>query len=810
MTEINHCAKLSVVGQGEQAGKWQQLLVAELVRTHNFTSEPAQADALVVVIGPSFSDSMDSASVDENGCIKTICNALDHGKKLLPVMVGGATLPRESLLPKVICAINEFQALTLDREASVPSIASKLVLAVKPASQRYVSEGRRECRVFISYRRDDCWYWASLLRAALALRIGPQNVFFDISSIEPGQDFDNEIKSSIRNSTDFVILVGSNFLICDEAGYRRIDRPEDFVRREIQIALYNRKTIHIIHIGDAALPNIAQLPADIAPAFRGSVLHHLDDYTTIGAIADNIVMHNLQAKWFKPVGKSIGLIQAAPDRSMTAAIPRLAEHGWRPMDSAERKGTLVMTRSGANTFRFVIDLINFKLTLEEHASTWKSLGLKRWIKRKSFLLVLDDIDSDPIAQSDGLIEALANPSAYLDRIGRYDYDDLPISLPKAQRQLRALSAMVRANSQPGHRALDQYARESARIRAKDGLPELPRISRVMLGENATAQDVAFNAFTGCFLVASSSGIYSIDVHGLCAERFRYRSDLTLIAISNQGQLAVASRSNRLWILSHDGKEIAKGKTPYSLWQQFREPERQFFSTLSWREDGTCIAIGAYDSIWIYHLNSSSFEQIKLRDDMCMWKGASALFIPDSDDLILMQRYMIWRMSKATGQIGPQLDLATGSDLYDQHSDGINWGDDCHSMGFAPECIAISNDSDHLAVGGNDAQLVLLDGASLKPLTMRVWHHPLVNPEKNGSVEALAFSPDGHLLASVANDNRLVVGDVQTGDPLAEAKLSIEAVRPYSRLKHRVCWSTDCAQIGVTNGEGGVEIFGVRY
>ncbi len=325
--------------------------------------------------------------------------------------------------------------------------------------------------------------------------------------------------------------------------------------------------------------------------------------------------------------------------------------------------------------------------------------------------------------------------------------------------------------------------------------------------------MAFNAVMGQFVVGSDWGLYAIDAGQASARRLGPCLDLIVVAPSRSGLVAGATYQNRLWVLDGHGAEIVKGKTPYSLWQR-RASKYWHFATLSWHADGARIAIGGYDHIWIYRLDSKAFEQLPLRDDVdLMNQGASALFVPGSDDLVVMQRWTVWRVSVATGRTGAQLDTAAGSDWYDPHTYNLfpspGSGPRGHK-GFFPHCIALSADGRRLAVGGNDAQLVLLDSVSLQPLTMRVWHLPLVDAVTNGEVEALAFSPDGQMLASVANDNRLVVGDAQTGDPLAEAKLSVEAGQPYFRLERRVCWSANGAQIAVTNGEGRIEIFDVSH
>ena len=477
MTELSHSTRLSIVGQGEQAGEWQQLLESELARTDNLAAEPAQADGLVVVIGSSFAEALNRSPGRRNKCAEEIRGALAQGKMLLPVTVGGAALPQAGSLPKDIRSLTGFQAITLDCEAGVPGVAARLVVAAGTAGQKYVPAAQVR-RVFISYRRDDCWYWASLLGTALTLRLGAPNVFFDIGSIEPGRRFDTEIQARLRASTDVVVLVGPSFLACDETGRRRIDDPNDFVRREIAVAVRNRTTIDVVLTGDATLPDSTQLPADIAPAFRGAAPQRLKDYRDVGALSDAIVARRPALSLFPVPDSPLLAREHKEERFIADAGSRLAELGWRPVELGKSKGTVAMTRPDAEGFRFVFDFQHFDLVLEERARSLSTLGLKLWIKRARFPFGLEDTDRAAVTPSDAQVEAMANPGAYLDRVGRIDLDYLPTP-PKS---LPWLFEFTRDLAQPGRRALDQQAREQARIRARGGLSELSRIARVALGE----------------------------------------------------------------------------------------------------------------------------------------------------------------------------------------------------------------------------------------------------------------------------------------------------------------------------------------
>ncbi len=84
MTELSYRKRLSIVGQGERAGEWQQLLESELARTHNLAAEPAQADGLVVVIGSSFAEALNRPPGKRNKCAEVIRGAWRRGRCSCP------------------------------------------------------------------------------------------------------------------------------------------------------------------------------------------------------------------------------------------------------------------------------------------------------------------------------------------------------------------------------------------------------------------------------------------------------------------------------------------------------------------------------------------------------------------------------------------------------------------------------------------------------------------------------------------------------------------------------------------------------
>lgn len=125
--------------------------------------------------------------------------------------------------------------------------------------------------IFISYRREDSEGHAGRLYEDLVDRFGKQAVFFDVSAIEPGQDFRKAIDTHVARCSVLLAVIGPRWLDAS-AGTRRIDDPADFVRLEIAAALKRNIPVVPVLVQGAKMPAPAQLPPDLADlAFRNAV-----------------------------------------------------------------------------------------------------------------------------------------------------------------------------------------------------------------------------------------------------------------------------------------------------------------------------------------------------------------------------------------------------------------------------------------------------------------------------------------------------------------------------------------------------------
>ena len=119
--------------------------------------------------------------------------------------------------------------------------------------------------IFICYRREDSRADARLLYERIAAEFGADRVFKDLDKSRPGHSYVEEIQKWIDHSSAMLVLIGRGWLNAEVDGERRLEQPDDPVRREIAAALRREGGTIVIPVlvGDAPMPSKAALPADL-------------------------------------------------------------------------------------------------------------------------------------------------------------------------------------------------------------------------------------------------------------------------------------------------------------------------------------------------------------------------------------------------------------------------------------------------------------------------------------------------------------------------------------------------------------------
>ncbi|MGE3230473.1 MAG: toll/interleukin-1 receptor domain-containing protein [Hyphomicrobium sp.] len=123
--------------------------------------------------------------------------------------------------------------------------------------------------IFISYRRDDSRHAAGRLYQHLVQRFPRDALFMDIDSIEPGLDFANVLQKTVADCDAIIAVIGPGWTYArDEAGARRLDNPDDFVRLEIEAALRRDVRVVPVLVDGASLPRAEELPETMRSLVR--------------------------------------------------------------------------------------------------------------------------------------------------------------------------------------------------------------------------------------------------------------------------------------------------------------------------------------------------------------------------------------------------------------------------------------------------------------------------------------------------------------------------------------------------------------
>jgi len=119
--------------------------------------------------------------------------------------------------------------------------------------------------IFISYRRASSVGHAGRLYDRLALHFGHEQVFIDMLHIEEGDKFDSYTERALSSCEIFIAVIDRNWLASADERGRRLDDPEDYVRREIATALRRDVAIVPVRVQGATMPRPRDLPEELRP-----------------------------------------------------------------------------------------------------------------------------------------------------------------------------------------------------------------------------------------------------------------------------------------------------------------------------------------------------------------------------------------------------------------------------------------------------------------------------------------------------------------------------------------------------------------
>lgn len=124
-------------------------------------------------------------------------------------------------------------------------------------------------KIFLNYRRADNSPAVSLLRKNLEDYYEPEDIFQDLESIPKGAFFWKTIEQGIRDCDIQLVVIGPRWLAKNEQGQRRIDDPNDYVRREIELGM-SLPSVRVVPVFiDGATPETVNRADPLPDSLRG-------------------------------------------------------------------------------------------------------------------------------------------------------------------------------------------------------------------------------------------------------------------------------------------------------------------------------------------------------------------------------------------------------------------------------------------------------------------------------------------------------------------------------------------------------------
>jgi ankyrin repeat protein len=215
--------------------------------------------------------------------------------------------------------------------------------------------------IFISYRREDTVGHAGRIYDRLVDRYGPEAVYRDVDSGQPGEDFAETIRKKVEGCDVLLALIGPAWLkATDDTGGWRLAQDDDFVRIEISTALERGIRVIPVLLQGAKMPRAGDLPSALSKLSHRNAVEIRDTHfdQDVSQLLAGLSPPWFRAQWIRPaIGIGLALLVAGgigavyfsqvlltPDKARAQLtsmdIPYTADAF---VDAAERKDATALT-----------------------------------------------------------------------------------------------------------------------------------------------------------------------------------------------------------------------------------------------------------------------------------------------------------------------------------------------------------------------------------------------------------------------------------------------------------------------------------
>ncbi|NLI83467.1 MAG: TIR domain-containing protein [Deltaproteobacteria bacterium] len=810
--------------QTPDAISWCPAIEDAFKARHRLAETLEAADMVLVVIGRDFRRSglrllsplqgPLEKTLDLNGYAfrALIRNAVDGKKCIVPVLVNGAHMPDAALLPSDLQFLRYLEALYVESKGEIAGLITRILtipLACALEARDDVKEGSVEQRmVFLAYRREDSSFWADSLARALSRRLGRQRVFLDVSSQHPSEDYRSQISKALARSTDVVLLIGSGFLESRAGGERRIEKADDQLRIEIRTALQEGKRLHVVIAGGASMPSRADLPYDIAPLVETTSVFRLTSDSQVEQIVDKIfprvgvapsegIVDGLKAEWN---------VYASHVESILA---ELVAYGWtEACKGSERRGIRILSNERFDNFRIELRTQPPVACLEERTASLLRAGLPRWVTRDVIPVSPYEATANKAMRlPERLLEAVLDPVQYLNRRGRFK---IKKESNPFWRHDSHLANMRLFRGPCDAEAIEAFQESRRRLSARGGPKTLRRVKYLGFDLKG-AQGIAFHPSGEWLAIAADTGAMLVETRNWqIGAVLNSPASWQAAGFSRDGHLALGSDRGRISIWDSNGvliRDRVRVHRSRSLLRTISGESDRTIAHISWSPNGQSLACCSDDAACFYNLvtgNVSHWALPKL--DPPEFDGAGAHFTAKGNEALihgLRSFFCILQIPELTVLRVVQRKIRPKQELIADETEAIDSGRPFSDIYHAEP----SPGGDLIACAGEKGRIALYDLSSLELLATAAWFEPYYHGMPR-DVAVVSFSPDGRLLAAIADQQRMVIGDVKTLAPVYESPDIMDFVWTGA-LMPRVAWSPDSSLIAVNDSRGVTKIWAIR-